>query len=424
MRLMLRSFSIPVFRATAAAGCTSRVALGTALIWAALGKTCGAAPEPFYASTFEKVPSAAAMSAVGRALFFDKSLSASGKMACATCHDPNRGFGPPNDLPVQRGGADGRQVGARAVPSLMYAQNVPAFTEHYLEDEDDDSIDQGPAGGRTWDGRAQSAHDQARLPLFSSYEMGNANAEAVVVKVRHAAYAAQFRQTFGEDVFADSALAFKGVLLALETYQQTPAEFYPYSSKYDAYLRNEISLSGDELRGLAAFNDPAKGNCARCHPSAIRAGVFPQFTDFGYAGIGPPRNQKIPANRDPKYFDLGLCGPLRTDLSDKSEYCGLFRTPSLRNAARRRVFFHNGALHSLDAVVRFYAERDTQPQKWYSRTAAGSTRKFDDLPARYVPNIDMQPPFGGKPGSAPLLGDTDIKDIVAFLRTLTDGYSR
>ncbi len=140
---------MPVFRATAAAACTSRIALGTALLSAVLCNTCDAAPEPFYANSFEKVPSAAAMSAVGRALFFDRSLSASGKMACATCHDPNLGFGPPNGLPVQRGGADGRQAGVRAVPSLMYAQNVPSFTEHYAEDEDDDGIDQGPAGGRT-----------------------------------------------------------------------------------------------------------------------------------------------------------------------------------------------------------------------------------------------------------------------------------
>ena len=128
-------------------------------------------------------------------------------------------------------------------------------------------------------------------------------------------------------MFADTALAFKGVLLALETFQQTPAEFYPYSSKYDAFLRHEASLSGDELRGLAAFNDPAKGNCARCHPSAVRAGAFPQFTDFGYAGVGVPRNMAIPANADPGYYDLGLCGPMRTDLEQRKEYCGLFRTP-------------------------------------------------------------------------------------------------
>jgi len=325
---------------------------------------------------------------------------------------------------VQRGGVDGRRFGVRAVPSLTYGQNVPPFTEHYFEDEGDDSVDQGPAGGRTWDGRAQSVHDQARLPLFSPFEMANADVDAVVAKVRHASYAAAMRAAFGAHIFDDKDLAFKGVLIALETYQQSPGEFYPYSSKFDAWLRHEATLSPEEMRGLAAFNDPARGNCARCHPSAMRNGAFPQFTDFGYAGIGPPRNLKIPANADLKYFDLGLCGPLRTDFSDKSEYCGLFRTPSLRNATRRRVFFHNGVLHSLEQVVRFYAERDTQPQKWYSRNAAGSTRKFDDLPARYVSNMDMQPPFGGKPGDAAALGDNDIRDIVAFLRTLTDAYSR
>jgi cytochrome c peroxidase len=117
----------------------------------------GADGVPFYNNTFAKTPSPAAMTELGRALFFDASLSASGKVACAICHVPSRAFGPPNDAPVQRGGSDGRRFGLRAVPSLMYSQNVPPFTEHYFEDEGDDGIDQGPAGGRTWDGRAQSA---------------------------------------------------------------------------------------------------------------------------------------------------------------------------------------------------------------------------------------------------------------------------
>jgi cytochrome c peroxidase len=383
----------------------------------------GADTAPFYANSFERLPSPAALTAIGRALFFDPALSASGRMACVTCHAPGRAFGPPNDFPVQRGGADGRRSGVRAVPALTYGQNVPPFTEHYFDDEGDDSIDQGPAGGRTWDGRAQSVHDQARLPLFSTFEMANADVGAVIAKVRHAAYAAKMRAAFGENIFSDENLAFKGVSMALETYQQSPGEFYPYSSKYDAWLRHEATLSRAEMRGLAAFNDPAKGNCARCHPSAMRNGAFPQFTDFGYAGIGAPRNLKIPANADPKYFDLGLCGPLRTDLMDKIEYCGLFRTPSLRNVARRRVFFHNGVFHDLEEVLRFYAERDTQPQKWYPRGPAGSTLKFDDLPAQYRSNMDMQAPFGGDPGGAPALNDNDIRDIVALLRTLSDGYS-
>jgi cytochrome c peroxidase len=399
--------------------------VGAFVIWIAAVDARGAAgtDTPFYANTFEKVPSAAAMTDLGRALFFDASLSASGRVACATCHDPRRAFGPPNDAPVQRGGRDGRRLGVRAVPALTYTQNIPPFTEHYFDDEGDDGIDQGPAGGRTWDGRAQSTHDQARLPLFSAFEMANAGPEAVVAKVRRAAYAAQFRDTFGNTVFDDKALAFKAVLMALETFQQSPAEFYPYSSKYDAWLRNEASLSGDELRGLAAFNDPAKGNCARCHPSGMRQGAFPQFTDFGYAAIGAPRNAALPANADPRYYDLGLCGPLRTDLADRKEYCGLFRTPSLRNVATRRVFFHNGVFHRLEDVVRFYAERDTQPQKWYPRRADGVTLKFDDLPIQYQGNVETLAPFDRGIGDQSAMSETDIRNIVAFLNALTDGYA-
>ncbi len=376
----------------------------------------------FYANRFEKVPSAAAMTAVGRALFRDASLSASGRMACATCHSPLQAFGPPNGLAVQRGGADGLNPGVRAVPSLRYLQNVPAFTEHYFDDDGDDSVDQGPAGGRTWDGRAQSAHDQARLPLLSPFEMANTSIEAVVAKLEQSANAAQFREAFGERVFKDKALAFQGVLMALETYEQDPAEFYPYSSKYDAWLRQQASLTSEESRGLEAFNDPARGNCARCHPSAVRGGAFPQFTDFGYAGIGAPRNVAIPANGDRRYYDLGLCGPLRTDLLDRKEYCGLFRTPTLRNVAIRRVFFHNGVLHRLADVVRFYAERETRPQRWYPRAANGGTRKFDDVPDAYQSNLDRTAPFDRHVGDQPALSERDVKAIVAFLNTLTDGY--
>jgi cytochrome c peroxidase len=78
--------------------------------------------------------------------------------------------------------------------------------------------------------------------------------------------------------------------------------------------------------------------------------------------------------------------------------------------------------HSLEAVVRFYAERDTQPQKWYPRAPDGRTWKFDDLPPPYTANVDMQLPFGRQLGETPAMSDADIKDIVAFLQTLSDGY--
>jgi cytochrome c peroxidase len=343
-------------------------------------------------------------------------------MACASCHDPHHAFAAPNELAVQRGGADGRSTGLRAVPSLMYAQNVPPFTEHFVDDEGDDSVDQGPAGGRTWDGRAQSAHEQAALPLLSVFEMANVDADAVVRKAQLGSHAAQFRSVFGAQIFATPGLAFKGILLALESYQQSAPEFYPYSSKYDAWLRHQTALTAQEMRGLDIFNDPVKGNCARCHPAAMRQGALPQFTDFGFAAVGVPRNPQIPANRNPAYYDLGLCGPLREDLRSQTQYCGMFRTPTLRNVAKRRVFFHNGAVHSLRDAVRFYAERDTRPAQWYPVAADGAVRKFDDLPARFLENIDRQWPFEQDAGGAPALSDDDVNALVAFLRTLSDGY--
>jgi cytochrome c peroxidase len=397
------------------------------LVWAvSAGAVAGGddvpdAAAPFYLNSFDKTPSPADLTAIGRALFFDPGLSASGALACASCHDPAHAFAAPNARAVQRGGADRGQAGVRAVPSLMYEQNMPPFTEHFFDsDAADDSVDQGPAGGTLWDGRAQSAHEQARLPLLSEFEMANSSADEVVVKVARAPYAAQLRRAFGAGVFADRRRAFKAVLLSLETFEQSPADFYPYSSKYDAYLRGTAPLSAAEQRGLTAFNDPARGNCARCHPSAMREGAFPQFTDFGFAALGAPRNRAIPANADPRYYDLGLCGPLRKDLAGRAEYCGLFRTPTLRNVARKRVFLHNGVFHALEDVVRFYAERDTAPEKWYP--VHGDPVKFDDLPVQYHMNVDAAPPFGGHPGEPPRLSAADVRDIVAFLNALSDGY--
>lgn len=370
---------------------------------------------------------AAQLEALGRALFADPSLSASGQLACATCHDPGHAFGPPNALPVQLGGKDMRRPGIRAVPSLKYLQVVPQFTEHYFEsdDEGDDSIDNGPTGGLTWDGRVDRGRDQARLPLLSPFEMANHDAADVVAKVRNGSHAEDLRRIFGGTIFDDPDKAFAAVTEALEVFQQNFRDFYPYSSKYDVYLAGRVALTEQEARGLALFNDPHKGNCGNCHRSIRgRDGTPPQFTDYGLIAVGVPRNRAIPANADADFFDLGACGPLRTDLSGRSKYCGRFRTPTLRNVALRTSFYHNGAVHSLREAVAFYVDRDTDPGKWYPRDATGRVQKFDDLPQPYRDNVDMEPPFGGRPGDPPALSPSEIDDVVAFLNTLTDGYER
>jgi cytochrome c peroxidase len=369
---------------------------------------------------------ASQLEALGRELFADPSLSASGRMACATCHDPRHAFGPPNALAVQLGGKDLREPGIRAVPSLEYLQAVPQFTEHYYESEDegDDSIDNGPTGGLTWDGRVDRDRDQARIPLLSPFEMANAAPADVVAAVRDGSHAEDLRKIFGGDVFADSDRAFAGILEALEVFQQDFRDFYPYSSKYDAYLAGRATLTAQEARGLALFDDPQKGNCGNCHRSQRgRDGTPPQFTDYGLIAIGVPRNLAIPANADADFFDLGACGPLRTDLAGRSEYCGRFVTPTLRNVALRQTFFHNGLVHTLRQAIEFYVERDSDPAKWYPRDASGQVRKFDDLPEPYRGNVNREPPFGGRPGQTPALSSDEIDDVIAFLNTLSDGYA-
>ena len=363
------------------------------------------------------------MTLVGEKMFLDPSLSGSRKLACASCHSPDHAFGPPNALSVQLGGSDLRRPGFRTVPSLRYLQSVPQFTQHFhdSDDEGDESVDAGPTGGLTWDGRVDHGADQARIPLTSSFEMGSTPAQ-VVAAVKAAPYAGELRDAFGATIFDNDAKAFDAILRSLEAFEQTPQKFYPYTSKFDAFLAGKAKLNEAEMRGLELFNDEKKGNCAACHISQrAKDGSPPQFSDFGLIALGVPRNRALPINKDPKYFDLGACGPERQDLKGQPEYCGIFRTPSLRNVATRKVFFHNGIYHSLDEAVRFYVQRDTNPEKFYP-TVHGKVQKFDDLPRRYWANVNTEPPFDRKPGEKPALDEADIKDVVAFLNTLTDGY--
>jgi cytochrome c peroxidase len=263
-------------------------------------------------------------------------------------------------------------------------------------------------------------HEQARLPLFAPNEMANGDEEEIVARLSRGNQAAHFRRVFGEDIFVQPRRAFKALLLALEVFQQSPADFYPFRSKYDEFLRGKAQLTQAETRGLELFNDAAKGNCASCHPSSVNRGAFPLFTDFGYVALGVPRNQTLAANSDAEHFDMGLCGPIRTDLAGRAEYCGLFRVPTLRNVALRETFFHNGSVRILEDAIRFYAQRDSHPEKWYPQSRDNTVRKFDDLPLKYHGNINREPPFGNSASDGSRLSDQEIADIAAFLRTLTD----
>ena len=360
---------------------------------------------------------------VGREIFFDARLSSSGKLSCGSCHSAAHAYGPPNSLSVQLGGRSLHTSGLRAVPSLRYtlartpiwAHPRPTSLAERIAEKDD-----VPAGGFAWDGRFDTLHEQAAFPLLAASEMASSK-ERIVLRIEQGPYAERFRRVFGKDCFAKTDEAFAFVLLALERFELEDPSFHPYSSKFDRYLDGRAALTTQEQRGLALFNDDARGNCASCHLSARGAdGSHPLFTDFQFEAIGVPRNLEIPANRNSRFYDMGLCGPIRTNQTDPS-YCGLFKTPTLRNVATRQVFFHNGRFHTLKEALRFYVERDTNPGEWYPGGHGLARVRFDDLPVALQSNVDKTtPPFSGNNNKRPVWNDGEIDDVIAFLKTLSD----
>ncbi|WP_246860688.1 cytochrome-c peroxidase [Noviherbaspirillum sp. UKPF54] len=355
-----------------------------------------------------------AVAALGQKIFSDPGLSASGGQSCASCHDPAHAHAQSNAVSVQLGGPNLDIPGFRAVPSLRYLSFNPVFS---FDSEG------APVGGFDRDGRAQSLAEQAQRPFLAPHEMANASKADMVSRLRLASYADEFRKVFGGAIFDNPDDAFDRATFALQRYQIEASEFHPFDSKYDLFLAGKVQLSAAELRGLALFNSPAKGNCAACHTSARGAdGSPPLFTDFSFDNLGVPRNTAIPATSVASYFDLGLCGPDRTDLADRSDLCGAFKVPTLRNVATRKVFFHNGRFSTLRDALRFYVRRDTNPEEWYP-TVGGVVQKFDDLPQQYRANVNTsEAPYNRMPGMAPALSEDEIDDVIQFLGTLNDGY--
>jgi cytochrome c peroxidase len=389
-----------------------------------------------------------ALALIGERMFNDPRLSASGRQSCASCHSPAHAFGPADGARMQVGGARMTVQGVRAIPSLAYLYRQEAFGIGPAGDDDtpvalDTLAAQAqdvtrsaksagtvssaaplvPRGGLFWDGRADSLMDQAMGPMMNPAEMANANVADAAARLVRAGYAKVLRPLFGDGLATNPELLFAEAMSAISRYQIEDSAFHRFDSRYDHWLEGKARLNAAQLRGLRLFNDPAKGNCAACHVSAPgRDGTPPLFTDTEYEALGVPRNRKLVVNRDPHYFDLGLCGPIRGDLARQTQYCGMFLTPTLRNAARRGVYFHNGVYHTLEQVLTFYNLRDANPAMIYPRNAAGRIMLYDDLPQGYDANIDMADrPFGQKAGRQPPLSNWDIADIIAFIETLDDG---
>ena len=220
-------------------------------------------------------------------------------MACASCHDPARGFATGDAVAI---GIEGKR-GRRNAPSLL---------------------NRSFASSLFWDGREATLEAQALKPIEDPLEMGNTVAEVVKRLRAHAEYPARFKAAFGEDATAAT------VAKALASFERT---LLIGGSRVDAFRAGEVTLITDQERhGLWLWE--SRGGCWRCHSG-------PNFTDEEFHNTG------VSWGREPR--DLG-----RFSVTGKEADRGKFKTPSLRGVAWTAPYMHDGSIGTLEEVVEYY----------------------------------------------------------------------
>jgi cytochrome c peroxidase len=244
-------------------------------------------------------PFTEAKAALGRRLFFDPLLSATGTLACATCHSPAHGWGSP---PVRPAGADGLPP-ARKSPSLLDL----AWAEQLM-----------------WDGSETDLESQTREPLTNPRIMGNAMPALLARVSSRPGYVAAF-----EAVFPGRGITPETIGQALGTFERT---LVSPRSTFDAWVDGDSdAISAEAQRGFVIFNNLST-RCADCHSGW-------RFTDGTFRDTGMTD------------ADLGR-GALRPEVGFLQH---AFKTPGLRETAHRGPYMHDGSLADLDAVIDHYA---------------------------------------------------------------------
>jgi cytochrome c peroxidase len=396
---------------------------------------------------------------LGKALFFDTTLSVNGNQACASCHDPAFGFSNPaqsvNALgAVVEGSVPGR-FGNRKPPTAAYASPGPVL-HHTSEDGEILFV-----GGAFHDGRATGhvlgsvVADQAMGPFLNPVEMALPHAVCVVQKVCGAGYADDFKAVWGaeiceiaypeslakdcadpdavikvedEDLAGQVDAAYAAIARSLAAYESSP-EVNRYSSRFDKYLAGEAALSEQELAGLGLFKD--KALCAECHVlDRGPHGEPPLLTDFTYDNIGVPKNPANPWYRQGAFnydghawIDKGLGATLARDkvyAAYAEDLTGAQKVPTLRNINKRitadtaRAYMHNGYFKTLEGVVHFYNTRDTLPR------CEGELTEAEALKANCWPAPEIEATMNKDELGNLKLTATEEADLVAFLKTLDD----
>ena len=236
--------------------------------------------------------------ALGERLFRDKSLSADGSIACASCHDRQKGF------------SDGR-VTAVGVPRRPLARHTPTLWNLAW------------AGPVFWDGRARSLEEQVAGPIIAPDEMAQPMDQLIARLAARRDYARAFAKAFPDD----PRVTEENLKKAIATYERT---LVSPPTRFDWFVAgDDAALSRQEVDGFRLF--AGKAGCANCHTGWA-------FTDHAFYDVGLASE------------DRGRGAVLRLE---KAEHA--FKTPSLREAARRAPYMHDGSLATLKNVVRHYA---------------------------------------------------------------------
>jgi cytochrome c peroxidase len=255
-------------------------------------------------------PPTAATIALGRKLFYDRQLSSDGSVACSSCHDPRYYF--TDGHPVSSG--VGGQKGVRNAPTVLNAAYLPF---------------------QFWDGRAISLEQQSASPIANPVEMNQSHTAAVRKLKEGPAYGPMFLQAFGSP---DITLG--RVEKAIASFERTLLSGDSPFDRYE-YGGDKKALSESQVRGLAVFMDPNRGNCAACHTVTQQDALF---TDGKFHNTGEGVNEAGDFSDVGRYHETRVA----TDT-------GAFLTPTLRNAANTAPYMHDGHLKTLKEVVDFYA---------------------------------------------------------------------
>lgn len=339
--------------------------------------------------------------ALGETIFFDTNLSEPVGQGCVSCHNPDAGFANPNHDAATSEGAVTGLFADRNAPTIAYSQYSPEF---YFDGMD-------YIGGEFLDGRAATLEKQAGGPPLNPVEMHNDTIRQYIDKIAVSQYAGEFKRIYGQSIFEDADASFAAVADALSTYERS-SKVSRFSSKFDAFQNGKATLSAQEKLGLDLF--VGKANCYVCHPVGNEdlTTVPALFTEYDYVNIGVPKNPNnpfytIPSQYNPEgknFIDTGLARNPKVIADGRTqESRGKFKTPTLRNVELTAPYMHNGVFKTLKEVVEFYNTRDSDTSRW------GEPEVNE--------NIDEKTLVGNLK-----LNAQEVDALVAFLKTLTDGY--